>query len=171
MAAIIWLLLLIRIQMHLKPYKITEYNQIENYSMVAVGITLYGGILFMKGQGEVYFIEVFAFTLIIIINAFYIMFWIYLMAKTYDRYKIARKIHALLKLILLRENDDIQRETEKFSNNSNEDLAKAPPAAKNNFNRSNFIENESSRKDALKIGENSKAFKSYDLSFCLIYLT
>ena len=60
MAAIITLLVLARLQMYLKPYKLKINNEIENSSMVAIGFTLYGGLLFFKGQSQVSFIEAFA---------------------------------------------------------------------------------------------------------------
>ena len=106
MAAIITLLVLIRLQMYLKPYKLKVNNEVENSSMIAVGFTLYGGLLFFKGQSQVTFIEAFVFILIIIINSVYIMFWIYLMAMTYDRHEVGKKISALLKIVLFRDDSD-----------------------------------------------------------------
>ena len=57
MAAITTMLITIRLQMFfLKPYKLKVNNEVENSSMVAIGFTLYGGLLFFKGQAEVSFI-------------------------------------------------------------------------------------------------------------------
>ena len=71
MVAIITIIILIRLQMFLKPYKLKVNNEVENSSMVAIGFTLYGGLLFMKGQSQVAFVEAFTFILIIIINSVY----------------------------------------------------------------------------------------------------
>ena len=57
--------------MFLNPYKLKVNNEVENASVVAIGFTLYGGLLFFKGQDKVSFIEAFAFILIIAINSVY----------------------------------------------------------------------------------------------------
>ena len=121
MIAVITIIILIRIQKILKPYILKVNNELENSSMVAVGFTLYGGLLFMKGQSQVSFIEVFVFILIIVINVVYIMFWVYLMAKTYDRHEVAKKLVALLKIVLFRnENDTVLTGTNDASSHQNE---------------------------------------------------
>ena len=71
MAAIITLIIITRIQMFLNPYKLKVNNEVENFSNVAIGFTLYGGLLFIKGQQEVSFVEALTFILIITIN------WVY----------------------------------------------------------------------------------------------
>ena len=71
MIAVITIIILIRIQRILKPYILKVNNEVENSSMVAIGFTLYGGLLFMKGQSQVSFIEAFVFILIIVINVVY----------------------------------------------------------------------------------------------------
>ena len=71
MAAIVTLIILTRIQMFLNPYRLKVNNEVENFSNVAVGFSLYGGLLFIKGHAEVSFIEALTFILIIIIN------WVY----------------------------------------------------------------------------------------------
>ena len=76
MIAIITLIILVRLQMFLRPYKLKVNNEVENFSMVAIGFSLYGGLLFMKGQSQVAFIEAFTFILIIIINSVYILFFV-----------------------------------------------------------------------------------------------
>ena len=122
MTAIITLLVLVRLQMYLKPYKLKVNNEVENSSMIAIGFTLYGGLLFFKGQSQVTFIEAFVFILIIIINSVYIMFWIYLMAKTYDRHEVGKKISALLKIVLFRDDSDtVLTATNEFTSKQNED--------------------------------------------------
>lgn len=121
MIAISTIMALIRLQMYLKPYKLKVNNEVENSSMVAIGFTLYGGLLFIKGQSQVSFIDAFVFILIIAVNSVYIMFWVYLMTKTYDRFEIAKKLTILLKIVLLRgENDTVLSATNQFSSNPNE---------------------------------------------------
>ena len=74
MAAIITLIIITRIQMFLNPYKLKVNNEVENFSNVAIGFTLYGGLLFIKGQQEVSFVEALTFILIITINWVYTVF-------------------------------------------------------------------------------------------------
>ena len=108
MIAITTIIMLIRLQRFLKPYKLKVNNEVENSSMVAIGFTLYGGLLFIKGQSKVSFIDALVFMLVIAVNSVYIMFWVYLMAKTYDRFEIAKKLSILLKIVLFRgENDTV----------------------------------------------------------------
>ena len=108
MIAVITIIVLIRLQMYLKPYILNVNNEVENASMIAVGFTMYGGLLFMKGQSQVSIIEVFVFILIIVISTVYIMFWVYLMANTYSRHEVAKKLVSLLKIVLFRgDTDDI----------------------------------------------------------------
>ena len=95
--------------------------------MVAIGFTLYGGLLFMKGQSQVSFVEAFAFILIIVINSVYIMFWVYLMAKTYDRHEVAKKISALLKIVLFRDDNDTVLTATNEGINQNEQSKNSAP--------------------------------------------
>ena len=68
MSAIIVLVIIYRFQVWLKPYKLRVNNEVENSSNVAIGFTIFGGLLFIKANSEVVVIEVTTFVLIIIIN-------------------------------------------------------------------------------------------------------
>lgn len=68
MSAIIVLVIIYRFQVWLKPYKLRVNNEVENSSNVAVGFTIFGGLLFIKSNSEVVVIEVTTFVLIIVIN-------------------------------------------------------------------------------------------------------
>jgi len=90
MAAIITLIVLYRIQLFLKPYKLKVNNEVENASIVGIAFTIFGGLLFLKGKSEINFIEVFAFILIIAINVVYFLLWVYLLSKTYEKHQIGK---------------------------------------------------------------------------------
>ena len=108
--------------MFLNPYKLKVNNEVENASVVAIGFTLYGGLLFFKGQDKVSFIEAFAFILIIAINSVYIMFWVYLMSKTYEHHAVAKKLVELLKIVLFRgDNDTVLTSTNELGSGQNAD--------------------------------------------------
>ena len=127
MVAVITIIVLIRLQMYLKPYVLNVNNEVENASMIAVGFTMYGGLLFMKGQSQVSIIEVFVFILIIVISTVYIMFWVYLMANTYNRHEVAKKLVSLLKIVLFRgDSDDILTWTNEARSSKHEDNKSKP---------------------------------------------
>ena len=131
MAAIVTIIVIQRIQIVLKPYKLKVNNEVENASMVGVGFTIFGGLLFMKGQATVSFIEAFAFILIITINTVYIMFWVYLVAKTYEHKEIGKRIAALLKIVLFRDdNDTVLTVTDEKGSLPNENKSKLAPIEK-----------------------------------------
>ena len=67
-------------------------NEVENYSMVAVGFTIFGGLLFINTENEFVILEVITFVLILLLNFVFILFWCYLMSRTYERYHVAGKI-------------------------------------------------------------------------------
>ena len=159
MIAIITLIILVRVQMYLKPYKLKINNEIENSSMVAIGFTLYGGILFMKGQSQVSFIEAFAFILIIVINAVYIMFWIYLMAKTYDRHEVAKKISALLKIVLFRGDNDTVVTVTNESNQKNEDTSQRVSGIKSRLKEVKHHLNKAVKYNPLKVESATTSFR------------
>ena len=151
MAAIITLLVLIRLQMYLKPYKLKVNNEIENSSMVAIGFTFYGGLLFIKGQSQVSFIEAFVFILIIIVNSVYIMFWVYLMSKTYDHHEVGKKISALLKIVLFRnDNDTVLTATNEYSSHQEDNAKVEAPIKKKKDKGSKLIKNRTLKKDQWK---------------------
>ena len=153
MVAITAIIMLIRLQMFLRPYKLKVNNEVENSSMVAIGFTLYGGLLFIKGQSKVSFIDGLVFILIIVVNTVYIMFWVYLMAKTYDRFEIARKLSVLLKIVLLRgENDTVLSNSNDNNSRSNDGAMIEALAHKRNgkglrFNRGQILKQDKSDRE------------------------
>lgn len=60
--------------------------------MVAVGFTIFGGLLFINPENEFELLEIVTFIFIIVINFVYLLFWCYLMSKTYEKYQVAGKI-------------------------------------------------------------------------------
>lgn len=106
MTAVITIIILLRLQMWLKPYKLKVNNEIENASMVAILFTVFGGLLFIRTNNEVVILELLVFFMIIIINLVYFLFWIYLMSKTYEHYNAGKKLATVLKIMLLREDND-----------------------------------------------------------------
>ena len=106
MSAVILLVILYRFQIWLKPYKLKVNNEIENLSMVAIGFTIFGGLLFLGTNSEVLVIEVLTFILIIVINLVFFLFWIYLMSKTYEHYAAGKKVATVLKILLFRGDND-----------------------------------------------------------------
>ena len=106
MSALIVLLTLYRLQMWLQPYKLKVNNELENSAMVAVGFTIFGGVLFIKANEEVVAVEVFTFVLIIVINLVFFLFWFYLLSKTYEKHEAGKRVAMLLRIVLFRKDND-----------------------------------------------------------------
>ena len=86
--AIIIIILMYRLQLYLRPYKLEENNEVENLSYLASCVTLYGGLLFINEEergNEV--IDLMAFILIVLFNAKFLILWAYLMLKTQNKYE------------------------------------------------------------------------------------
>jgi len=77
------LILFYRLQVKLEPYKNKENNSLERIEIVAGALTLYGGILFVHEQTRVGFLESTIFILIMGVNIYFIMYWIYCMLVTF----------------------------------------------------------------------------------------
>jgi hypothetical protein len=92
LSAVIVLVAIWRFQVWLKPYVLKVNNEVENYSMVAIGFTIFGGLIFIDNENEFVILEIITFILIIVVNFVYLMFWWYLMSKTYENYHAANKI-------------------------------------------------------------------------------
>ena len=103
---LISVIILIRIQMVLDPYKLRVNNEWELASFNAACITLFGGLLYVSEVTRVSFVDIFAFIIILIINIYFILLWIYLFSYSLDRFKYVRKLTEFLK-ILLRRKDDV----------------------------------------------------------------
>ena len=104
--AIILIIILIRIQKVLDPYKLKVNNEWELASFNAACITLFGGLLYVSEVTRISFVDIFAFIVILIINVYFILLWVYLFSYSLDRFKYVRKLTEFLK-ILLRRKDDV----------------------------------------------------------------
>jgi len=77
------LFLFYRLQIRMEPYKNLINNQLERIEIIAGTFTLYGGIVFVQDQTHVNFIEIIVFILIMGINIYFVLFWIYCMLNTF----------------------------------------------------------------------------------------
>ena len=73
MVAVIMMIILISLQMYFKLYDLKVNNKVENASNIAVGLIMYGVLLFMKWQSQISIIKAFVFILVIVISTVYIM--------------------------------------------------------------------------------------------------
>ena len=112
--AIIVLLIMSRIQIYLKPFKLETNNEWELMSYtgkfslgnlliyLASTLTLFWGLMYAADVSRVGFVDFFAFVCIIIINIYFILFWVYLMCLNYSNYTYVMRILNILKTILRR---------------------------------------------------------------------
>ena len=77
------LFLFYRLQIRMEPYKNLINNQLERIEIIAGIFTLYGGIVFVQDQTRINFIEIIVFILIMGINIYFILFWIYCLLNTF----------------------------------------------------------------------------------------
>ena len=109
-SAIILIIVLVRIQMVLDPYKLKVNNEWELASFTAAGMTLYGGLLYVSDVKRVDLIDVVAFILILVVNIYFILLWVYLMSFSFDRFKYVRILSDVLRALLWRKNDIIDHD-------------------------------------------------------------
>ena len=80
---IVVLLVIYRVQVYLKPYKVLMNNSLERLELVAGTLTLFGGILFIDDE-NVPLINIIVFFLILIVNFRFVLNWVYAMMLTFQ---------------------------------------------------------------------------------------
>ena len=109
-SAIILIIVLLRIQIAIDPYKLEVNNECELVSLLAAWLTLFGGLVFATDVQRVTFIDTITFIVIVIINLYFILLWVYLMSFNFHKFTYARKFTQFLKFLLRR--PDVSLETE-----------------------------------------------------------
>lgn len=106
---------IIRVQIKLAPYVYPWNNEVELLSNIAAGLTIMGGLIFSAEQNVALF-DLLIFILIVVFNAKFFIFWVYLMAKaTEDQFPIIRKLSIILGIILNRKETEDQIIEDPFS--------------------------------------------------------
>ena len=72
------------------PYKLAVNNESELVSLIATLITLFSGLVFVTDVQRVSFIDVIAFVIIVIVNVYFILLWIYLMSFNFHKFSYAK---------------------------------------------------------------------------------
>ena len=106
-SAIILIMILLRIQLNLDPYKLNVNNEWEYWSYVSSLITLFGGIIYATDTKRVGFIDIFVFFTIAIINLYFLLLWIYLISFAFHKFTIAQKFTNYLRILLMRREEKI----------------------------------------------------------------
>ena len=102
------MVIFLRVQLRLDPYKLSANNEWEYLSFVASWTTLFGGILYVTDVVRVGFVDIIAFIVIVIINIYFILFWTFLMSFNFHRFEWARKFTRYLEKILMRKKDSLK---------------------------------------------------------------
>jgi hypothetical protein len=103
--AIILIVVFTRVQLALEPFKLKINNECELLSYIASLVTLFGGLLYVSDVQKVDFIDLFAFFVIVFVNIYFLLLWLYLVSHAYSRYRYVAKIARFLRYILFRKDD------------------------------------------------------------------
>lgn len=111
--AIILLIIFIRIQMYLKPFKLHANNECELLSftgklfinIIASAMTLFGGLLYVSEGQRVGIVDLLAFLFILLANLYFMFLWAYLLSYNMHRFSFARKFSKIMQTILFRKSD------------------------------------------------------------------
>jgi hypothetical protein len=105
-SAVILIVVFLRLQIALKPFKLELNNEWELLSYMASLITLFGGLLYVTDVLRLKSVDLFAFFVILLINVYFLLFWTYLMLSTYNKYKCVKKLTNILRIVLYRFKDE-----------------------------------------------------------------
>ena len=101
--AVLFLVLVIRIQVNLQPYKYELNNKLEIEAMITGTATLFTGVLFTSDDTDLVLVILFVLVLIIIINVRYILFWLFCMSFTLvEKHEVFRVAFNMLAFITCR---------------------------------------------------------------------
>ena len=115
-------LIILRIQIRLQPYKDEQNNGIEILSTLAGMITLFCGILFTDKDEEVEFFNIIVAILMFMFNTIFILHWTYLFMVSWNiKNQTFNKILSLYGMLLCRKADFTLIFMEKSNKNSKPD--------------------------------------------------
>ena len=118
--SILVLVILLRLQIRIKPYKFEQNNLIEMLAINAGMITLFGGIIFVdQTDASIEFIQLFALVFILLINIYFILKWFLLYIYSYNtKHYIIEMIRKVLSFVLMIEKRNILELQEKMYTSS-----------------------------------------------------
>jgi hypothetical protein len=73
------MVIIIRIQMHLKPYKLKQNNWIELVGLLAGTITMYSALIFNVEGGALYGFYQMGIVIVFFANAYFVVHWLFLL--------------------------------------------------------------------------------------------
>ncbi|CAI2375821.1 unnamed protein product [Moneuplotes crassus] len=101
LAAVLFIIFFIRLQIRMKPYKSELNNQLEIESLVAGASTLFCGVLFIQEETDAPEIVLLALTVLVFINVKFFLFWVLLFSSQYAaKYDLVFSFYNLLAFIL-----------------------------------------------------------------------
>ena len=107
--SILFLVILFRVQIRIKPYKFEQNNLIEMLAINAGMITLFGGIIFIEQtSSNILFLQMFALVFILLINVYFILRWTHLFVYSYNtKHYAVEIIRNVLSFVLMVEKKNI----------------------------------------------------------------
>lgn len=95
--AVLFMILLIRVQINLKPYKYEMNNKLEIEAIITGTATLFCGVLFVSDDNSLALVVLFILLVIIILNVRFIMFWAFCFTFTLAaKYKTCHSVFMMI---------------------------------------------------------------------------
>ena len=122
---IVTLIIIIRIQINLQPYKRPENNWIELMALIAGTVTMYAGFIFTLEDGPIFGFYQMAIVIVFLINGYFIIHWIFLLLssvewknRNYQRFLTVFGLILLQKRVQKRKADHTKVESLKLSDSA-----------------------------------------------------
>ena len=101
--SVIILIVSVRVQIYLKPYKDDKNNEIELLAVNTGLFTLFSGIIFSDDNNDIGWVNLLLFASVVIANTIFIVKWIYLFFECMsERYKIFAKLLEIMSALMCR---------------------------------------------------------------------
>ena len=116
------MIILLRIQIHLKPYKLEQNNQIEILATIVGSITLFTSILFTEEIETIAWFNIIAVIILFSSNAYFLLQWSYLVLRSLKfKNKVLNKIVSLIAFVLMKNQDIEFKEENQSIHDSNQE--------------------------------------------------
>ena len=116
------MIILLRIQIHLKPYKLEQNNQIEILATIVGSITLFTSILFTEEIETIAWFNIIAVIILFSSNVYFLLQWSYLVLRSLKfKNKVLSKIVSLIAFVLMKNQDIEFKEENQSIHDSNQE--------------------------------------------------
>lgn len=101
MISVVILVITIRLQLFLKPYKDPLNNKVEIYALIAGTVTLFSGVIFYRENNQNQSLNLIILIFIFLVNVKFIVEWFYLFTLSMgEKYSFFSQLSVVLKVLL-----------------------------------------------------------------------